>query len=306
MSARISLPARLALGLAAAVVAALPAAAADGVVEIDAACVAVGCFPNDGPGFPVEIFGPGSYKLTSNLDTRPTGFDVDAIRIQGPAVTLDLAGFSLFGPSVCSGQPLACSPSSVTAAGIRVLDEGAAIRNGAAIGFAYGVYASGAHTRIQDLTIWSNSASGIFAAGAGNQVVGVTLFRNGRDGIVLGGAGMVRRSTIYGNGMRGVFSFGDNLLVDNTIYGNAARGVEGGGSSLYARNVISGNASDGLHDGFGGSLAFGNTLANNTSIALFFEGGTKSGYTENVMSSNGSSVSGGLSLTQNVCNGASC
>lgn len=73
---------------------------ADGVIEINQACVASGCFAGDSPGFPVRITSPGSYRLTSNLDTN--GETETAIDIESDQVTLDLGGFSVIGPQTCS------------------------------------------------------------------------------------------------------------------------------------------------------------------------------------------------------------
>ncbi|MEX0914428.1 MAG: right-handed parallel beta-helix repeat-containing protein [Wenzhouxiangellaceae bacterium] len=73
---------------------------ADGVIEINQACVPTGCFDGDSTGFPVRISETGSYRLTSNLDTRPD--TVTAIDIEADRVTLDLNGFSVIGPQTCS------------------------------------------------------------------------------------------------------------------------------------------------------------------------------------------------------------
>ena len=73
---------------------------ADGVIEINQACVPTGCFDGDPAGFPVLILEPGSYRLTSNLDTRPD--TTTAIDIFADRVTLDLNGFSVIGPQTCS------------------------------------------------------------------------------------------------------------------------------------------------------------------------------------------------------------
>jgi hypothetical protein len=47
--------------------------AVDGVLEINQACVSVGCFPGDLAGFPVTISSTGSYRLTSSLDVTGEG-----------------------------------------------------------------------------------------------------------------------------------------------------------------------------------------------------------------------------------------
>jgi len=282
-----------------------PAAAADGVLEIDGACVAVGCVPGDAPGFPVELVVPGSYKLTSNLVSSSTV--INGLDILAPSVTLDLAGFGIFGPVFCTGTPIICN-TGASNVGVGIGDVGAVVRNGVVEGFGYGVYGNGAahFARIENVTAWSNAQNGIFLPGDGGQVVGVTAFMNGGPGIEVGQACSVRHSTTARNGLQGVKAGTDSLIVDNNIYDNGSFGVEGLGRSLYARNVISENNNDGLNDD-GGSLVYGNSLTNNLLFGLSFSGGTTSGYTENVMlGNNAGAVLGGGTLLQNACNGVGC
>jgi hypothetical protein len=76
--------------------------AADGVLEINQTCAAgPGCFPGDAPGFPVEIFAAGGYRLTGSLSVPAlqTGVSVFA-----NDVTLDLGGFELTGALTCTGE----------------------------------------------------------------------------------------------------------------------------------------------------------------------------------------------------------
>lgn len=289
---------------------AAPGRAADGVLELDPACAAVGCFLGDAPGYPIEITLPGSYKLTGNLDVRsaPNAPAVEAIEIFAPAVTLDLAGFLVIGPVVCSGSPPSCAPDA-PAAGIHLFDDAdaAVVRNGVVSGFGYGVYTNGPtdFARIESVVTWSNRYEGIFAGGVGAQVVGVTAFQNGRRGVWVGQAASVRRSSIARNGQEGILAGPDGLFVDNTLYDNGLNGVHGSGRSLYARNVISENGLEGVRDDNGGTLAYGNTVTSNLPIGLLL-GGSGSAYTENVMNGQAISVSGGLSLGQNACNGGNC
>src|SRR5262245_12785083 len=74
-----------------------PSYAADGVVLIDqAAVLAGGITPGDGPDFPVQITVPGSYRLSSDL-VLPTSGGVQGVLIQSNDVTLDLNGFTIHG-----------------------------------------------------------------------------------------------------------------------------------------------------------------------------------------------------------------
>jgi hypothetical protein len=106
---------------------ALPASvfAVDGVTLINQSTVmAAG-------GFPYKITQPGSYKLSGNLDASQV--TVDAIQITVSNVTLDLNGFSIFGPP--SMNPGAGS-------GVNIFNNVnfVIVRNGTISGFLYQVY----------------------------------------------------------------------------------------------------------------------------------------------------------------------
>src|SRR5947207_10653708 len=90
---------------------ALPMYAVDGVVLINqSAALAGNVTPGDTPGFPVTISVSGSYRLSGNL-TVPDA-NTTAIEIDADNVTIDLNGFSIIGPTVCSGVPVtSCSPT---------------------------------------------------------------------------------------------------------------------------------------------------------------------------------------------------
>src|SRR5438067_8861679 len=80
---------------------ALPLYAVDGVVLINQnAALAGNVTPGDTPGFPVTISLPGSYKLSSNLVVPDA--NTTAIEIVADDVKLDLNGFSIIGPTVCT------------------------------------------------------------------------------------------------------------------------------------------------------------------------------------------------------------
>src|SRR5215469_5688807 len=61
-------------------------------------------------GFPYKITQPGSYQLSGNLVVPDA--NTTAISITVDHVSLDLNGFSISGPTVCTGTPVtSCSPS---------------------------------------------------------------------------------------------------------------------------------------------------------------------------------------------------
>src|SRR5262249_37568405 len=59
--------------------------------------------------FPIVIDTPGSYRLKSNLVV--TG--ANAIEIRVDDVTIDLNGYTISGPVVCSDVPVTCTPAAV-------------------------------------------------------------------------------------------------------------------------------------------------------------------------------------------------
>src|SRR2546428_10232429 len=75
--------------------------AVDGVVLIDQnRALAGGVTPGDAPGFPVTLSVAGSYRLSGNL-TVPDA-NTSAIQVTADNVTIDLNGFTILGPVVCS------------------------------------------------------------------------------------------------------------------------------------------------------------------------------------------------------------
>src|SRR6266436_5075236 len=76
--------------------------AVDGIVLIDQnRALAGNVTPGDTPGFPVTISLSGSYRLSGNF-TVPNA-NTTAILITAHNVTIDLNGFSILGPTVCTG-----------------------------------------------------------------------------------------------------------------------------------------------------------------------------------------------------------
>lgn len=124
-----------------AVLAATPAAAGDGKIEINQARALVGgIIPTDSPGFPVSI-GKGSYLLTSDLVVPDE--NTDGILVLDDDATIDLGGFAIRGPVTCFGSTgsVSCSPAG-SGIGIRALKsliggvsaDRTVVRNGSIVG----------------------------------------------------------------------------------------------------------------------------------------------------------------------------
>lgn len=149
------------------------AGAADGVIELNQACVQAGCVPGDDPGFPIVIGTPGSYKLTGNLDVST---DVTAISITAHSVTLDLNGFKIEGAYTCGTSPPDCEGS--TGIGIEATGVFTTVINGQVRNFGGGGVVLGNNSRVEQLLVDFVGGDGI-AVGQGaqinNNIVGATL-----------------------------------------------------------------------------------------------------------------------------------
>src|SRR5262249_27684500 len=92
----------------------LPAAswAVDGQVLLDQTKAMLGnVTAGDTPGFPITINAAGSYKLDGNLTVSDA--NTTAIVINHDDVTIDLNGFSIIGPNVCTSSICTLSGNGV-------------------------------------------------------------------------------------------------------------------------------------------------------------------------------------------------
>jgi len=192
-----------------------PAAhAVDGVFEISAACAAFGCFPGDSSNLPVTISQPGSYRLTSNLST--TGANTTLIVVNANNVSIDLNGFTLSGPAVCSGTTVSCTNPG-TGDGIDASnDDNIIVRNGTIRGMGDAGIRVRNHAIVEEVILTSNGGPGL--AGGG--------FTSG---------GVFRRLSVSLNGGSGVgAAFSNHYLMDSVVTNNGDVGVFG----IYCGNVL--------------------------------------------------------------------
>lgn len=240
---------------------AAPVHAVDGVIEINQAKVQAG------GGFPFVISQPGSYRLTGNLSVDE---HTTAIRITADNVTVDLNGFAITGPTVCSGTPpitpFTCTPSG---SGGGVVADGAnstTVINGTVRGMGGAGINVGGHSRVEAVHAISNGGGGI-SASFSSAVSGNIVNSNGGGGIALGSGCTVSGNTVNNNGGPGISAQSGGAVIGNTVRGNVGVGLSLtaiGGESGYGNNVLNGN------------------------------------------NSGGAQVSGGVQMGANVCNGAAC
>ena len=193
----------------AALVAARPALAVDGVIEISQSrALAGGITAGDGPGYPIFLNTPGSYRLTSNLTA--TGNNI-GIYVNADDITIDLNGFTLTG----GGGPIA---DGIAIPGFKNVE----LRNGTIRGFTR----SGVFTNINTQYI---------------RVIGVTAIGNVTMGIDLQGEGnIIDGCTVLLNGA-GMRAFEGSLVINSVARGNTSFGLTLIGGAGYRSNVLTGN-----------------------------------------------------------------
>ena len=213
-------------------------------------------------GFPYKITKSGSYKLTSNLIV-PAG--KDGIDVTAPDVTIDMNGFSIIGPVVCSGEidtPAVCPAAS------------------SGIGIASG--ASDPETGSPDVKVLNGAvrgmgSHGIFLTGDGSLVEKVSARSNAGAGIIVGG--MVLNSSAIGNGSTGILanSVRDSEAASNTQdgiildgRGGVAMGdvsADNGGVGIRPQNGSVMNSVITLNKGAGIQALCPSAIMNNTIVA---------------------------------------
>jgi hypothetical protein len=306
---------------------ATPAVATDGVLEINQTCaLETGCFPGDLPGLPITIDRdqPASYRLTSSLTNGDP--NLSAIEIRDEHVTLDLNGFSINGPTTCSGSPLDCENSG-SGSGITTDMEriGISVRNGVLRGNGGNGLSLGNDARVEGVLAVSNGASGIEVR-QGSLVKDCRAVRNGASGIVIGAESVASQLVASDNGTTGITSFRGSSILDSASNRNGSFGITGTVGMTIRNNTVSLNKADGIfvefsfdgastitgntvhaNDGDGietgnGATVLDNTIVSNGGVGLQL--GLSAGYARNVLRNNtGGQVSGGIQIGTNLCGG---
>lgn len=223
------------------------AATGDGVVRIKMSIVNNGGItPGDAPGFPATISKPGSYRLTGNLVVPNE--NTTAIQITSDNVTLDLGGFSITGPTLCTGSPLSCFPTG-TGIGIEVVPNNPdriniTIKNGSVSGMGkWGVYAR-LNSLIESVQVSHSGDRGI-QAGASGIVNGCAAIFNGDAGIVGANGSVLSNNVSRSNGGCGILN-DIGTVIGNTVSWNDGYGLCLGSSAGYANNSAAQNNNGGV------------------------------------------------------------
>jgi len=205
-----------------------PMYAVDGVVLIDQnRALAGGVTPGDTPGFPVTLSVPGSYRLTGNL-TVPDA-NTTAIQIAADNVTLDLNGFSILGPVVCSFNFLSTPQVSCNLTGSGVGVD--------AFNFPHD------NLTVVNGTIRGMGSLGISNGGAFGYFEKVHAISNGTVGLSVGDEAIVTGNTASLNRISGILAFATSTVSGNTATRNGSFGIRTGCPSSVVGNTayLSGN-----------------------------------------------------------------
>jgi hypothetical protein len=217
----------------------------DGVILINQnAALAGGVVPDDSAGFPVTILVSGSYRLSSNL--LVTDANTSAILIAASNVTIDLNGFSISGPSQCTGFPvLSCIPraSGFSGNGIEAImgANNISVFNGTIQGMGNaGIALSGKHIRVENVHAVNNATGGISVLGRDSKVLASTASEN--DGVGINADGVISGNTANGNAGDGIE--GSGSVTNNNAEFNGGSGITGFGS--FIGNFTQGNGHQGI------------------------------------------------------------
>jgi hypothetical protein len=234
--------------------------AVDGVVLIDQSHALAGNItPGDAPGFPVTITQSGSYRLSGNLIVP--GVNTTAIQITADFVTLDLNGFSIIGPTVCTrNNPTTCSTLG-SGIGVQAGVEngpagprGVRVFNGTVRGMGdHGIELLGDGSAVEKITADGNAGAGIVLNGS---VIDSTATLNGQSGI---SAIIVRGCTATANGRTGIG------ISSGVATGNSSTFNGGEGFQIFAGTATGNTANQ--NKGIGIDAACPSSIVANTAVA---------------------------------------
>jgi parallel beta-helix repeat protein len=219
-------------------------------------------------GFPYVISTANtSYRLTGSLTVSSTS--ANAINVSVSHVTIDLNGFSITGAAGSDTYGINATETDVT------------VENGTITGFEFGAF-TGNNGIIRNVHADSNG-----------------------DGIATGANSLVQGCTADSNTANGIYSTGSGLVVSgNSVNSNGKLGIGAGIGSTISGNSVYSNSGSGIYCNGGGCLISNNTIDNNNPDGINADSTT--GYGGNVLNNNGTNVSAGTSMKNNVCNGALC
>lgn len=289
-----------------------PLLAVDGVIEINQArALAGGVTPGDAAGFPVDINQSGSYRLTSDLSVDK---DATAIQIIANNVAIDLNGFSILGPNLCTQNidnndpdylKVTCSAQG-SGRGIFIHQgyDQIHIHNGSIRGMGdTGITRVNISTenadRFENLRISHCGGSGIYGVG-GIYRHNIIQYNYG-SGLGCSGSCLVEGNSVTGNGGRGIDTLG-GTIINNVVSYSGDMGVTASSEAIIASNVVHNSKKQGIRS-LGGQVT-NNVASDNLDwgIIVYASGSMVTGNQANKNGKDGISVeySGGGSVVGNT------
>jgi len=176
--------------------------------------------------FMVKIMESGHYRLTADL-TVPDA-DTTAIEINADDVVVDLGGFSIRGPVVCSTRA-SCQPTGAGNGVHAVWRNNIVVRNGSISGMGnVGIYLETNTARIEKVRLESNAGGG--AVLFGGTIADSIVQGNGNDGVI-GLDTRMLRSAVRANHGYGFKAYGNSSYVGSTFSGNNGNQAQIGGKA---------------------------------------------------------------------------
>ena len=227
--------------------------AVDGTVLINQATSVNGLPGCPHQGFPIVICQSGSYRLSGNLSVSDPA--LNGISIASENVTLDLNGFSIVGPVVCTGVPV----SSCTSSSSIGITAGSyfTVANGTVRGFQEGVL-TGNYSHVDKVNALNNSFTGI-EVGADCSVTNSLASSNGYSGIIADS----QSNVVTGNVAVNNHTFGI-VGSSSTLIGNVANG-NGGNGFVSTNATLSGNTANNNGE-YGMSVVCPSSVVGNTLV----------------------------------------
>lgn len=195
----------------------------DGNFEINQACRNDGCFPGDSPGGAFEITESGSYVLTSDITVN---VNTNAIEVEADDVTLDLNGFTVSGPVLCSGSPASCNQSGIGTGINADGQENFTLRNGTVRGMGNnGIVATGSGSRIENVSAIENAGIGLSLGPGTKGSIGrnVRAMRNGDTGVA--GGYIIDSAAIDNNNFGIALGFCSNSIMSGNGSGSSCTAI---------------------------------------------------------------------------------
>ncbi len=284
---------------------AVPGMAGDGVMEINQVAAEQGLYPCDdgSPGFPCQLSRSGSYRLTSILVVSSP--DTSAIMSSVDNLSIDLNGFAILGPNVCTwdeqAHTVSCSLDD-NGDGMYLGGEHTRVRNGMIAGFGrWGIYAyNDAH--IDSVMVSSATTNGIWV-GSRSQLSGCMVELSEEPAVLLGRGGLVRDTAIRHTDFTSALKAGDETAVLDCVALEVRGGLHAGDGSLIAGSVVHDSAAHkailvGLDSAILGCVGVDG--------GAIVDAGDSSGLAYNVFYDYQILPVGWLQVGINLCNGAGC